>query len=123
MVTPEKGGDAGPPPPLVVGTRLRCPYCEALGDPAYHFRTIESAPRYRSELNVIFVHIKKRGGCGHMFSPRDVWVIQAYLAGDLVPTSLLAAAQRELSELRDKKNGNSIKPTDILYREEVSGGR
>jgi len=42
--------------------------------------------------------IYKHKACGHVFSPGDPQIIAAYLAGDLVPRSLLDDARRQLRE-------------------------
>ena len=81
-------------PSLVEGNKLRCPKCEELGDLFGDFRPLERNEKYRDELNMIYKH----RGCGHVFSPGDPWIIAAYLAGDLVPRSLLDEAKRKLKE-------------------------
>ena len=88
--------DGAPRPSLVEGNRLRCPKCEQLGDLFGDFRPLERNERYRDELNMVYKHI--RGGCGHVFSPGDPWIIAAYVSGDLVPRSLLDEAKRKLKE-------------------------
>ena len=88
-------GDA-PRPSLVEGNRLRCPKCEELGDLFRDFKPLERNERYRDELNMVYKHI--RGGCGHVFSPGDPWIIAAYISGDLVPRALLDEAKTKLRE-------------------------
>lgn len=88
--------DAVEPNParLVEGNKLRCPKCEQLGDLFADFKALERNEKYREELNMVYKH----RGCGHVFSPGDPQIIAAYLAGDLVPRSLLDEAKRMLRE-------------------------
>ena len=83
-------------PSLVEGNRLRCPWCEQLGDLFGDFKPLERNERYRDELNMVYKHV--RNNCGHVFSPGDPWIIAAYLSGDLVPRALLDEAKRKLKE-------------------------
>lgn len=87
---------------LVEGNRLRCPNCLELGDVLVDFKPLDRPERFRDELNVIQCHLKSRGGCGHVFSPGDPWIMQAYLSGELVPKSYLREAKRAINELRTK---------------------
>ena len=68
--------------------------CEELGDLFGDFKPLERNEKYRDELNMVYKHRV----CGHVFSPGDPWIIAAYLAGDLVPRSLLDEAKRKLKE-------------------------
>jgi uncharacterized protein (DUF983 family) len=88
------GPEAAPKPSLVEGNQLRCPKCEQLGDLFRDFRALERNEKYAHELNMIYKH----KACGHVFSPGDPQIIAAYLAGDLVPRSLLDDARRQLRE-------------------------
>ena len=81
-------------PSLVEGNKLRCPNCEELGDLFGDFKPLERNEKYRDDLNTVYRH----RGCGHVFSPGDPLIIAAYLAGDLVPRSLLDEAKRKLRE-------------------------
>lgn len=92
-------------PRLVEGNKLRCPGCEALGDPFVNFRPLQRNERYASELNIVYVHRRDRGGCGHVFSPGDIWVMEAYLSGDLVPKQLLDQARALVAQLQDEREG------------------
>jgi hypothetical protein len=83
---------------LVVGSQLRCPNCGVLGHPFRDFKPLELVDRYRRELNPVYKHALQ-GGCGHVFSPGDPWIIEAYLAGDLVPKAQLAHANDLISRL------------------------
>ena len=88
------GPEMQPKPSLVEGNQLRCPKCEQLGDLFRDFRVLERSEKYAHELNMIYNH----KSCGHVFSPGDPQIIAAYLAGDLVPRSLLDDARRQLKE-------------------------
>jgi len=90
----ERSPDAPPKPRLVEGGKLRCPNCEELGELFGDFKPLARSEKYRDELNMIYKH----RGCGHVFSPGDPWIIAAYLAGDLVPRSLLDEARAKLRE-------------------------
>jgi len=93
----------GSKPRLVEGNKLRCPGCEALGDPFVNFRPLQRNERYARELNIVYVHRRDRGGCGHVFSPGEIWVMEAYLSGDLVPKELLDEARALVAQLQDKR--------------------
>jgi len=85
---------------LVEGNKLRCPNCEQLGDPFHHFQPLHFVEQYRHELNRVMRHRRDRGGCGHVFSPGDPWIIEAYLSGDLIPKELLKQSRQEIKDLR-----------------------
>jgi len=87
---------------LVEGNKLRCPHCEQLGDPFYHFKPLQFVEQYQRELNRVLQHRRDRGGCGHVFSPGDPWIIQAYLSGDLVQRELLVQARKQIEELNQE---------------------
>jgi len=91
----EDGSEPATPPRLVEGNKLRCPNCEELGDLFRDFKPLKRSEKYRDELNMVYKHYR---GCGHVFSPGDPWIIAAYLAGDLVPRSLLDEARAKLRE-------------------------
>jgi hypothetical protein len=91
---------------LTEGGKLRCPSCEALGHPFRDFKPLEVPESYKRELNPVYCHVKHRGGCGHVFSPGEPWIIEAYLAGDLVHRQLLDQANELISSLREKLDGN-----------------
>jgi hypothetical protein len=82
------------------GGKLLCPGCEREGDILLDFIALDRNPVYAKDLNPIYRCRKDRGGCGHVFSPGDPWIIQAYLSGDLVPREALTALREALSELR-----------------------
>lgn len=84
---------------LVVGNQLRCPKCLTLGHPFRDFTPLELVDRYRRELNPVYKHVVHKGGCGHVFSPGDPWIIEAYLSGDLVPKASLVQANQTVSSL------------------------
>lgn len=73
---------------LVEGNKVRCPGCEVLCDPSYHLKPFARAAKYRQELNVVYQHRRDRGGCGHVFSPGEPWIVEEYLAGNLVPRAV-----------------------------------
>lgn len=87
---------------LVEGHKLRCPKCEALGDPFYHFKPLQFVDKYERELNRVLQHRRDRGGCGHVFSPGEPWIIQEYISGNLVPRQLLTQALEQIAELESK---------------------
>ena len=66
------------------------------------FKRLERNTKYERDLNVVYKHKE----CGHIFSLGDPWIIEAYLAGDLVPRDLVithdeaTALREEISELR-----------------------
>lgn len=99
MPASEASGDK---PRLVEGIQLRCPKCSALGHPFRDFKPLELVEQYRHELNPIYKHRKDRGGCGHVFSPGDPWIIEAYLSGDLVPKSSVDQLKTEIAYLREQ---------------------
>jgi hypothetical protein len=103
MFAPVAAVSEGSIPRLVEGNKLRCPGCEALGDPFVNFRPLQRNERYARELNIVYVHRRDRGGCGHVFSPGDIWVMEAYLAGDLVPKQLLNEARELVAQLQGKR--------------------
>lgn len=82
------------------GGKFLCPGCEEEGDMLLDFIALDRNPTYAKDLNPIYRHRKDRGGCGHVFSPGDPWIIAAYLSGDLVPRSALTALEEALNELR-----------------------
>lgn len=84
---------------LVEGNKLRCPNCEVLGDPFADFKPLRFVEQYRHELNRVLLHRRDRGGCGHVFSPGDPWIVEAYLSGDLVARELLDQARSRIKEL------------------------
>jgi hypothetical protein len=88
--------------PLVEGNRLRCPHCLELGDILVHFRPLERPERFQNELNVIQRHLPSKGGCGHVFSPGEPWVMEKYLSGELIPKSHLDEAKIIIKELRNQ---------------------
>lgn len=64
------------------------------------FKPLERPEKYMRELNPVYMHRKDRGGCGHNFSPGDPWIIEAYLAGDLVPAKIVDDLRAALEDLR-----------------------
>lgn len=104
------------------GNQLRCPGCEQLGQLGYNFSPLDRNERYRRELNVVYRHRKDRGGCGHVFSPGDIWIIEAYLAGDLVPRAMLEEAREVIDSLRDAREGITRAGEDSLSRMLTRGG-
>jgi hypothetical protein len=86
-------------PSLVEGNNLRCPNCEELGDILVQFKPLDRSKKYESELNVIQQHRRDKGGCGHVFSPGDSWIMEEYLSGGLIPKSLLDKARSDIIEL------------------------
>lgn len=84
---------------LVEGHKLRCPKCEELCDPFYHFKPLQFVAKYERELNRVLQHRRDRGGCGHVFSPGEPWIIQEYISGNLVPRQLLTQALERIAEL------------------------
>jgi hypothetical protein len=97
------------------GGKLLCPNCEREGDILLDFAALERNPSYAKDLNPVYRCRKDRDGCGHVFSPGDPWIIQAYLSGDLVPREMLTAAMETLSELRATISSND-KPSDTERR-------
>ena len=83
-------------PSIVLGRgRLRCPRCEqdgTMGD----FKPLELNPKYKADLNPVYRHLV----CGHVFSPGDPWIIEAYLSGELVPAEMVTALRETVNELR-----------------------
>jgi hypothetical protein len=61
--------------------------------------------KYKNELNIVQQHRRDKGGCGHVFSPGDTWIIEEYLAGNLIPFALLTEARKRITELEIKMNG------------------
>lgn len=99
---------------LAVGNKLVCPDCEELGTPGYHFKPLDRNEAYANELHIVYQHRKDRGGCGHIFSPGDQWVIAAFLAGDLVPREQQERARALVAELlqsSDNQDDNSERRT------------
>lgn len=94
--------DAEPASIVQEGGKLVCPGCEQEGDAFYNFRQLDLPDKYRRELNPVYVHLKHRDGCGHVFSPGDPWIIEAYLAGDLVPRESLEQANDRVRQLEDE---------------------
>lgn len=86
----------GQKPRIVEGNKLRCPNCGKLGDPFVQFKPLDLNEQYSDELFRVQQHRADRGGCGHCFAPGEPWIIQAYLAGDLVPRDLLMNAREEI---------------------------
>lgn len=100
---------------LVEGNRLRCPKCKVVGHPFRDFKPLERPKEFERDLNPVYIHLKSQGGCDHVFSPGDPWIIEAYLAGDLVPKSLLEAANESIAALREAlalARGNQANPRD-----------
>lgn len=67
------------------------------------FKPLEMREQFKRELNPVYVHVGDSPSgkrCGHAFSPGEPWIIEAYLAGDLVPKTLLESAQIEIAFLR-----------------------
>jgi hypothetical protein len=89
--------DSGPRVRIVEGNKLRCPNCGQLGDPFIHFKPLDLKEQFSDELFRVQQHRTDRGGCGHCFAPGEPWIIQAYLAGDLVPRGLLVQAREEVN--------------------------
>lgn len=90
-------------PSLSLGKgKFRCPKCKKEGDWFFHFRELELVEEHRRELNPVYKHLPWRGGCGHVFSPGDPQIMEAYLAGDLIPKSWLEEAKLEIEDLRTK---------------------
>lgn len=63
---------------------------------------MDTAPVYRCK--------KSRGGCGHVFAPTDMRIIQMWLSGDIVPRGWLDTKiqrvqelEAELAQLRDEQ--------------------
>lgn len=83
---------------IVEGNKLRCPNCEELGDVFVAFKPLDRSIKYQKELNIIQVHRRDRGGCGHVFSPGDTWVMAEYLSGNLVPKDQLIEARNKIDE-------------------------
>lgn len=83
-------------PSIVLGRgRLRCPHCEQDGTMAT-FKPLDLNPKYKGDLNPVYRHLV----CGHVFSPGDPWIIEAYLSGELVPAEMVTALRETISELR-----------------------
>jgi hypothetical protein len=87
---------------LIHGNRLRCPNCEVLGDPFRDFKPLQYVEKYERELNRVLRHRRDRGGCGHVFSPGDPWIIQKYLAGELVQVELLNQSREHAKQLEEE---------------------
>lgn len=83
---------------------MRCPNCEQLGDVLLNFTPLERSAKYEGELNIIYVHRRALGGCGHAFSPGNLEILAAYLAGELVPRDFLDQAVTRIKELERKLN-------------------
>lgn len=49
-------------------------------------------------------HRRDKGGCGHVFSPGDTWIIEEYLAGNLIPLALLKEARERIVVLESEMN-------------------
>jgi hypothetical protein len=99
---------------------MRCPNCEELGHPFRDFKPLHLVDRYRRELNPIYKHLVRRGGCGHVFSPGDPWIVEAYLAGDLIPKEQLDQAMDLIEHLRKEiaalRNGSDNLPDNAERR-------
>lgn len=78
------------------GGRLRCPHCEDVGKLLGDFVALQRNPKFAHDLNPVYRH----KGCGHVFSPGDPWIIQAYLTGELVPKVALDSLRSTIEELR-----------------------
>lgn len=104
---------------LVEGSNVRCPNCEALCHPFRDLKPLQMVEAFKQELNPIYKHSKDRGGCGHVFSPGEPWIIEAYLAGDLVPVALLTEAKETIARLQALVDGN-VKSLDNAERREVA---
>lgn len=87
---------------LTRGNKLVCPGCLAEGDPLYHFKTLHMNPDFAHELNAIQIHRRDREGCGHVFSPGEPSILQAYLSGELIPRELLDNAKDKIQSLQDQ---------------------
>lgn len=86
-------------PTLVEGNQLRCPNCEQLGDPLVQFKPLDRSVKYEAELNVVQQHRRDKGGCGHVFSPGESWIMEEYLAGNLIPKTVMIELKRKIVEL------------------------
>lgn len=67
------------------------------------FKPLEMCDQFKRELNPVYVHAGSNPAgkrCGHAFSPGEPWIIEAYIAGDLVPRASLESAQTEAAFLR-----------------------
>jgi hypothetical protein len=81
------------------GGKMVCPGCGKEEDVLVGFIVLQRNPEYERDLNPVYKHQRARGGCGHTFSPGDPWIIEEYLAGNLIPKSLLVAAQKTIEAL------------------------
>lgn len=88
------------------GGRLLCPGCECEGKLLGDFKQLDRKPKYRGDLNPVYMHRSDKGGCGHIFSPGDPWIIQAFLAGDLVPKALLDDLRATVEALQASVTAN-----------------
>ncbi len=76
--------------------RMRCPNCEEEGKYPGDFKALDVNQKYKRDLNPIYKHM----GCGHVFSPGDPWIIQEFLAGNLLPRSMLEDLQGTIDRLQ-----------------------
>lgn len=53
----------------------------------FAYRELQRNPSFEGELNVIYQCPKKKGGCGHYFSPGEQRLLGAILSGDVVIVS------------------------------------
>jgi hypothetical protein len=82
------------------GGKLLCPGCETEADFLYAFKALDRPEKFSRDTNPIYKHRRDRGGCGHVFSPGDPWIIEAYLSGDLIPATVVTELRQTVSELQ-----------------------
>lgn len=83
---------------------MLCPNCEQLRDPMdeRQLKRQHRVDKYAHETNVIYLCVKKTGGCGHLFSPGEQEIIAAYLRGDLVPAEHLKNNDKEAEAVKNR---------------------
>jgi len=73
---------------------------------------------FKGELNPVYKH--KLAKCGHVFSPGDPWIIEAYLAGDLIPLAALDNANQLIKILREQLAEEQAKTNDQERRVSIA---
>lgn len=88
-----------PPEPLIQGFHILCPNCKKLRLPEKDLSRLKRDEAYRMDLAPIYRCKPSRGGCGHVFAPCDMRIIQMWLSGDIIPRSWLDDKIRQVNEL------------------------
>lgn len=101
-------------PSLVEGpNRIRCPRdsCGKSGKPGVHFKALSRNEKYAMELNVVLIHDKDHGGCGHIFSLGEQKVLIAFLEGRLVPREMYDELREKYEALLAESGATNGQPT------------